>query len=226
MKRILVVEDEPTIAAGLEEDLKIEGYAVDVVDDGCVAESQAASGAYDLILLDIMLPGKDGLSVCRSLRAEGVRTPVLLLTAKGQEIDKVLGLELGADDYVTKPFSPRELLARIKAVMRRFDESQAPRDVVMLEDLKVDFRRFEVTRNAVPVPLTPTEFRILRAFVEHKGEVLSLRRLKELVWSGDTHVTERVVYTHMNNLRGKIERDAANPRLLVSVHGIGYRLDA
>ena len=157
MKRILVVEDEPTIAAGLEDNLKMEGYSVDLVDDGAVAESMAGDSGYDLILLDLMLPGKDGFSVCRSLRSAGVRTPIIVLTAKRDEIDKVLGLELGADDYVTKPFSPRELLARVKAVLRRYEEPPAGAEIHSAGGLRIDFRKLEVTRRGTPIPLTSSD---------------------------------------------------------------------
>jgi len=225
MSRILIVEDEPTIAAGLEDNLRMEGYSVDVVDDGVVAESQASAGGYDLILLDVMLPGKDGFSVCRALRAAGVDTPIILLTAKRHEVDKVLGLELGADDYVTKPFSPRELLARIKAVLRRYHEPTRAIDIYRAGNLCVDFRRCEATLDGEHLALTATEFKMLGAFIHHRGEVLTLDRLIELVWGEDISLTDRVVYTHVNNLRGKIEKDPSRPALLVSVRGIGYRFD-
>jgi DNA-binding response OmpR family regulator len=226
MKRILVAEDEPTIAAGLEDDLAEEGYSVHLVDDGLVAESLAATGKYDLILLDIMLPGKDGFSVCRSLRASGVRTPIIMITARGQESDKIRGLDLGADDYVTKPFSPRELQARIRAVLRRHEDGAVAEDVVEIGDIRIDFKKFEAIRDGAPIALTGTEFKLLRTFVEHRGEVVTVRRLMERIWGDETHVTERVVYTHINNLRAKIDNDPSKPRLLVSLRGIGYRLDA
>jgi DNA-binding response OmpR family regulator len=226
MKRILVAEDEPTIAEGLEDDLAEEGYSVHVVDDGLVAESLAATGKYDLILLDIMLPGKDGFSVCRSLRTSGVRTPIIMITARGQESDKIRGLDLGADDYVTKPFSPRELQARIRAVLRRHEDGAVAADVVEIGDIRIDFKKFEAIRDGAPIALTGTEFKLLRTFVEHRGEVVTVQRLMERIWGDETHVTERVVYTHINNLRAKIDNDPSKPRLLVSLRGIGYRLDA
>ncbi len=146
MARILVVEDEPTIAIGLQDDLELEGYEVEVVSDGATAATRALKGSYDLILLDIMLPGKDGFTVCRELRRAGLHTPIVMLTAKGQEVDKVTGLELGADDYITKPFSPRELLARVKAVLRRASQPPQPARVCQFGDITVDFGRFEVLR--------------------------------------------------------------------------------
>ncbi len=224
-KRILVVEDEPTISAGLEDSLKAEGYLVEVVDDGSVAEARAAAGGFDLVLLDVMLPGKDGFAVCRSLREAGIRVPVILLTAKGQEVDKVLGLELGADDYVTKPFSTLELNARIKAVIRRHEEPHVPAGIYEAKGLVIDFSKFEASRSGNPVALTATEFKILRVLVEQGERALTLRQLMRYVWGDSIHVTERAVYTHINNLRGKIEQDPSKPQILVSVRGIGYRLN-
>ena len=225
MTRILVVEDEPTIAAGLQDDLELEGYQVEVVADGRTASERALAGDHDLILLDVMLPGKDGFTICRELRAAGRRTPVILLTAKGQEIDKVLGLELGADDYVTKPFSPRELLARIKAVLRRVPEQPQDSPLYRAGDLEIDWGRCEVYRGGRPLELTALEFKLLRALVQQRGQVLSIDQVMREVWGPDVFLTDRVVYTHVNNLRRKIEADPGNPRLLVSVRGLGYRWD-
>jgi DNA-binding response OmpR family regulator len=226
MPRILVVEDEPTIAMGLQDDLRLEGFEVDVVGDGASGEVRAREGRHDLILLDVMLPQKDGFSVCRSLRSAGVRTPIVLLTAKGQEIDKVLGLELGADDYVTKPFSPRELVARIHAVLRRTKEAMpGVPNIFRTGDLTLDFGRFEARRGGKPLDLTALEFKILRAFVARRGQALPHDQLITEVWGKDVFLTDRVIYTHINNLRQKIEPDPAHPRLLVNVRGIGYRFD-
>jgi len=225
MARILIVEDEPTIALGLEDDLKIEGYEVEVVGDGATAFSRAAGGGYDLVLLDVMLPKMDGFAVCRELRQAGVRTPIVLLTAKSQEIDKVVGLELGADDYVTKPFSPRELVARIKAVLRRTESAPTPAQVYRTGDLVLDFGRFEATRRGTAIELTALEFKLLRAFVAHRGQVLAHDQIIEEVWGKDVFLTDRVIYTHINNLRRKIEANPADPVLLVGVRGVGYRFD-
>ena len=225
MARILVVEDEPTIAMGLQDDLQLEGHVVDVATDGAAAEAAALERQHDLILLDIMLPRKDGVSVCRAVRAAGVRTPIILLTAKGQEVDKVLGLDLGADDYVTKPFSPRELVARINALLRRATEPPLPSQVYQFGDLTIDFGRFEASRSGRPVDLTAMEFKILRAFIAHRGQVLTHDRLIAEVWGKDVFLTDRVIYTHVNNLRQKIEVDPARPVLLVGVRGVGYRFD-
>jgi DNA-binding response OmpR family regulator len=222
--RVLVVEDEPTIALGLEDDLTMEGFRVEVVADGVTAAAKGRSGEFDLILLDIMLPRKDGLTVCRELRAAGVRTPIVLLTARGQELDKVLGLELGADDYVTKPFSPRELIARLKAVLRRIDPA-VPATVFRSKDLVVDFGRFEASRGTRPIELTALEFRLLRAFVNAGGKVLTHDELIERVWGKDTFLSDRVIYTHINNLRRKIEADPSRPVHIVGVRGVGYRFE-
>lgn len=225
MQRILVVEDEPTIAMGLQDDLELEGYAVEAVDNGTVALTRILEEAFDLILLDLMLPGVDGFTVCREARTKGVRTPIVMLTAKGQEVDKVVGLELGADDYVTKPFSPRELVARIKAVLRRGHDEPKPTSSYHFANITVDFDRFELLRNGKKIELTAMEFKLLRAFLEHRGQVLTLDALLQEVWGKDIFLTDRVIYTHVNNLRNKIEKDPHNPRLLVSVRGVGYRFD-
>ena len=225
MQRILVVEDEPTIATGLQDDLELEGYAVEVVDDGTVAMKRMLEAEFDLILLDVMLPGADGFTICREARMKGIRTPIVMLTAKGQEVDKVVGLELGADDYVTKPFSPRELLARIKAVLRRGHDEPKPVSNYHFADITVNFDRFEVLRKGEKIDLTAMEFKLLRAFLEHRGQVLTIDELLQEVWGKDVFLTDRVVYTHVNNLRSKIEEDPHNPKLLISVRGIGYRFD-
>jgi DNA-binding response OmpR family regulator len=225
MTRILVVEDEPTIAMALRDDLEMEGYKVDVTGDGATALNRANEGVYDLILLDIMLPKKDGLTVCRELRTAGVRTPIIMLTARAQELDKITGLESGADDYITKPFSPRELVARIRALLRRTGAAglTAPLE---FGDVVVDFQRFEASRSGKKLDLTALEFRLLRVLVDNRGRVLSIDELLEKVWGKDVFLTDRVVYTHVNNLRSKIEQDPSRPRHLISVRGAGYRFDA
>lgn len=222
MKSILVVEDEPTIATGLKDDLELDGYHVDVAEDGVAAMDAIAKKPYDLVLLDVMLPKKDGFSVCRELRASGVRTPIILLTARGQEADKIRGLNFGADDYVTKPFRPRELNARIQAVLRR---GSAAVPVFKFGNVVVDFTRGEATRAGTRIELTALEFKLLRAFLEHAGAVLSLDQLIQIVWGKDVFLTDRVVYTHVNNLRGKIEVNPSQPRHIVSLRGLGYRFD-
>ena len=225
MPRILVVEDEPTIAIGLQDDLELEGYEVEVVSDGGAAVRRGLEGGFDLILLDIMLPEKNGFTVCRELRRSGLRTPIIMLTARGQEQDKLTGLDLGADDYITKPFSPREVLARVKAVLRRAGDAPQQAQIYKFGETTVDFGRCEATRNGQKFELTAMEFRVLRAFLERRGQVLTIEQLLEEVWGKDVFLTDRVVYTHINNLRSKIEDDPHEPRLLVSVRGVGYRFD-
>ncbi len=223
MSRILIVEDEPDIALGLEDDLKVEGHEVEVVRDGETACLRGRERVWDLILLDVMLPRKDGFEVCRELRRGGVRTPIILLTAKAQEAEKVLGLELGADDYVTKPFSPRELRARIKAVLRRLSPEQ--QETYRFGDVEVDFGRAEVRRHGNAVEVTPIEFKLLAVFIARRGRVLSREQLLDTAWSRGTHVTDRAVDAHIVNLRRKIEPRPAEPRFLHSVRGLGYRFD-
>jgi DNA-binding response OmpR family regulator len=223
MARILVVEDEPALALGLEDDLKLEGYEVEVVRDGEMASRRAREQLFDLIILDVMLPRKDGFEVCRELRRAGLSTPVILLTAKTQESDKVLGLELGADDYVTKPFSPRELRARVKAALRRAT-AETP-EIYRFGDVEVDFTRFELRRGGRAIEMTPIEFKLLAAFVRHRGHTLSRDKLLDAVWGRETSVTDRVVDTHITNLRKKIEPKPSEPRFLVSVRGMGYRFE-
>ena len=223
MKRILVVEDETAIAFGLQLDLKSEGYDVEIESDGERALRRAQNEAFDLILLDVMLPRKDGFEVCRELRRGGSKTPVIMLTAKAQEAEKVLGLEIGADDYVTKPFSPRELRARVKAALRRTAEDDLP--ICRFGDAEVDFGRCELRRAGKAVELTALEFKLLAAFVRNGGKVLSRDQLLDLVWGHGTFVTDRVVDNHVVTLRKKVEPEPSEPRYIVSVRGLGYRFD-
>ncbi len=221
--RILVVEDEPAIAFGLEADLKTEGYVVEVVGDGETATQRACEGKFDLILLDVMLPRKDGFEVCRELRRAGFKTPIILLTARSQEVEKVMGLEWGADDYVTKPFSPPELRARIKAVLRRTSVEDEP--VYRFGNAEVDFARCELRREGKTVEITSLEFKLLAAFIHNRGRVLSRQRLLDEVWGPGTFITDRVVDNHIVALRKKIEPEPHAPRYLVNVRGLGYRFD-
>ena len=223
MTRILVVEDEPGIALGLEEDLILEGYGVEVVADGEAAVRRAREGSFDLILLDVMLPRKDGFQVCRELRRGGLQTPIILLTARALEAEKVLGLQLGADDYVTKPFSPLELRARIQAVLRRGVGHALP-ETYRFGEMEVDFARCELRRAGKPVEITAVEFKLLETFIRSRGRVLSRQQLLDQVWT-DATCGDRVVDTHVSNLRKKIEDNAGEPRNLVSVRGMGYRFD-
>jgi len=223
MTRILIVEDEPAIALGLEDDLRMEGYTVEVAGDGITAARRAREASFDLILLDVMLPGKDGFEVCRELRRAGLRIPILMLTAKTQEAEKVMGLELGADDYVTKPFGTRELRARIKALLRRTAEPEA--ECFRFGQVEVDFRRGELRRDGLALELTPIEFKLLALFIRARGRVLSRDQLLDGAWGTDTLGSARIVDNHIANLRRKIESDPANPRYLRNVRGLGYRFD-
>ena len=224
MTRILVVEDEPGIAFALEADLESEGYAVKVAKTGNDALHLAQSGEFDLILLDVMLPGKDGFEVCRALRRSGSKTPIILLTAKAQEAEKVMGLELGADDYVTKPFSPRELRARIKAMLRRLAQPES--EVFRFGDTEVDFARCEVRRGKNIVDLSALEFKLLTAFVRSAGRVLTRDQLLDAAWGREVAVNDRAVDNHIVSLRRKLEPDPTRPRHFLNIRGMGYRFDA
>jgi DNA-binding response OmpR family regulator len=223
MTRILVVEDEAAIGRALVDDFRSQGYEVELVSDGALAYEKARTGAFDLVVLDVMLPGKDGFDVCRDLRRAGLRTPILMLTAKTHEAEKVLGLELGADDYVTKPYSRRELQARVKALLRRA-AGELP-DTCHFGEVEVDFARGEIRRSGRIVDVTPLEFKVLTAFVRRQGRVLTRQHLLDEAWGRDLFVTERVVDNQVNNLRKKLEPDPSHPRYLVTVSGQGYRLD-
>jgi DNA-binding response OmpR family regulator len=225
MARILVVEDEPGIALALEDDLTLEGYQVEVIGDGIAAAKRGREAAFDAILLDVMLPGKDGFEVCRELRRHGIRTPILMLTARAQEAEKVLGLEAGADDYVTKPFGVRELRARIAALLRRSQTGSAT-PLVRIGDADVDFDRAEIRRGSRTTPLTPLEFKLLQTFIRARGRILTRAQLITEAWGPNTFVSDRVVDNHIGSLRKKLEPDATEPRYLLNIRGLGYRLDA
>jgi DNA-binding response OmpR family regulator len=224
MTKILVVEDEPGIALGLEDDLRLEGWDVELIADGAAASRRAREAPFDLILLDVMLPGKDGLDVCRELRRAGLRTPIIMLTAKAQEAEKILGLDLGADDYITKPFSPRELRARIRAALRR-NPAPETTGIFRFADVEVDSVRCELRRGGTVVDTTPTEFKLLNVFVRNRGRVLTRENLLNEAWGQGTFLTDRVVDNHIVALRKKIEPEPAEPRFLISVRGVGYRFD-
>jgi DNA-binding response OmpR family regulator len=224
MARVLIVEDEPDIALGLEEDLTRHGYDVEVVRDGDEAVRRGRDGKWDVILLDVMLPYRNGFDVCRELRSFRVKTPIIMLTAKTQEAEKILGLELGADDYVTKPFSPNELRARIKALIRRLEGDSA--GVYRFGDCEVDFDRAKVRRQGVAVEVTALELRLLGIFIRSRGRVLTREQLIQQAWGPDTFIGDRVVDTHILNLRKKIEPVPTRPQFLQSVRGVGYRFEA
>jgi DNA-binding response OmpR family regulator len=223
MSSILIVEDDEGIAMGLEDDLRLDGYEVAVARDGEDGVRRARERTFDLIVLDLMLPRKDGYQVCRELRHAGIATPIIMLTARTQDVEKVLGLEMGADDYVTKPFNPMELRARIKAVLRRAS-GQLPR-LYAFGDIEVDFRRCEVKRAGTVVDISSLEFKLLTAFIEQRGRVLSRDQLLDAAWGSDVHVTDRAVDNHVVGLRRKIESDPAEPRFIISVRSMGYRFD-
>jgi two-component system, OmpR family, alkaline phosphatase synthesis response regulator PhoP len=223
--RILIIEDEPGLVLTLTDLLASEGYEVESATDGAAGLRLAAAGAPDLILLDVMLPGKNGFDVCRDLRAGGVTTPVMMLTARGQVIDKVLGLKLGADDYLTKPFEPMELLARIEAMLRRQTALAAAQAAATFRfgAVEVDFRSTEVRRAGRAVELSAREFELLRFFIEHRGATVSREQLQREVWGYGAEILTRTVDVHVGLLRQKLEADARNPRHFLTVRGFGYK---
>jgi two-component system alkaline phosphatase synthesis response regulator PhoP len=228
MARILIVEDNPDLAYGLRNNLEIEGYEVDVAEDGTKGLSMARTGRYDLVILDLMLPGLDGYRVLRKVREEGVTSPVLILTARGEEADKVMGFRLGADDYVTKPFGLLELMARVAALLRRAHNGSPATQAELHEqfgDIEVDHSTHVVKRRGEPVPLTPMEFDLLVALLRRKGAVVSRIDLLREVWGHSAAVITRTVDTHVAELRRKLEDSPASPRHILTVRKIGYRLE-
>jgi two-component system alkaline phosphatase synthesis response regulator PhoP len=222
MTRILIVEDDPAMSVALRDGFEFEKYTVEMAADGEEGLRLATRGDHDLIILDVMLPKKSGLDVCKELRKNGSSTPVIMLTARGQEIDKIVGLKLGADDYVTKPFSFMELLARVEAVLRRASRASAG-DEYAFGDVTLDFRTYQATKSAAAIELTPREFRILRYFIDHADEVVSRESLLNHVWGYDSSAFTRTVDTHMARLRQKIEDVPSEPRHLITVHRVGYK---
>jgi DNA-binding response OmpR family regulator len=225
MNRILIVEDDPAMQVALRDGFEFEKYAVEMAADGEEGLRLATRGDHDLMILDVMLPRKSGLDVCQELRRNGSSTPIIMLTARGQEIDKIVGLKLGADDYVTKPFSFMELLARVEAVLRRVMRNETG-DEYAFGDITLDFRTYQATKAGFPLDLTPREFRILHYFIEHTGEVVSREALLNNVWGYDSSAFTRTVDTHMARLRQKIEDIAAEPKHLITVHRVGYKFIA
>jgi len=224
MNRVLVVEDEAAILQGLRDNLEFEGYEVFTALDGVAGLEQIRKHDPHLIVLDLMLPRLSGYELCRKLRAEGVNTPILMLTARGEEADRVLGLDLGADDYVTKPFSVRELMARVRALLRRTAPGAGLPNELEFDDVRVDFARYEATRAGRKVELTRKEFGLLRLLAAKEGAVITRDELLEKVWGYDAMPTTRTVDNHLAALRAKLERDAAEPQHLITVHGVGYKL--
>jgi two-component system alkaline phosphatase synthesis response regulator PhoP len=221
---VLIVEDEAGLRLTLSDRLASEGYAVETASDGEVGLAHAASGAFDVIVLDVMLPRLNGFEVCREVRQRGVTTPILMLTARGQVVDKVVGLKLGADDYLTKPFEAIELMARLEALMRRRSSGARPGgDAYRFGEVVVDFRRMEVMRGGRAVDLSAREFKLLRHFIEHRGATLSREELLAEVWGYDDMPLTRTVDVHVAGLRQRIEANPKSPEYIVTVHGLGYK---
>lgn len=223
MADILIIEDEESILMALEDDLTTEGYTVTTATNGQAGFSAANEKRFDLLILDIMLPIMNGFDVCKKLRENGVTTPIIMLTARGQEVDRVLGLELGADDYVTKPFSPRELLARIKAILRRVNQTRQTDDLTRFGIVEINFRKYETRKSGKLVYLTSLEFSLLKFLIDNSDRALSRSDILDGVWGDDVHVFDRTVDTHIGHLRKKIEENPDKPKHIVSVRGIGYR---
>jgi len=221
--RILIVEDEPAMVAGLRDNFEYEGYEVISAPDGVAGLDRALAEHPDLVVLDVMMPRMSGLDVCKQSKAKRPGLPIIMLTARGQEIDKVVGLELGADDYVTKPFSIRELMARVKAVLRRVSPRSAAPEVYRFGDVEVNIRSNEVRRTGAPVELSSKEFALLAYFLAHPAETLSRERLLDDVWGYENYPSTRTVDTHILHLRQKLELNPEEPRLFLTVHGSGYK---
>ena len=221
--KILVVEDEPTMVAGLRDNFEFEGYQVITAHDGVEGLQRALDESPDLVVLDVMMPRMSGLEVCKQLRAKRGSIPIIMLTARGQEVDKVVGLELGADDYVTKPFSIRELLARVKAVLRRTSVVPKDQDRRSFGEVEVDLRKCRVLKSGKAIDISSKEFELLKYFIVHSGETLSRDRLLEDVWGYDNYPTTRTVDTHLVRLRQKLEPNPDQPQYFLTVHGTGYR---
>lgn len=224
-RRVLLVEDEPGLVLTLTDRLQAEGYAIDAVSDGERALRVAAEERFDIIVLDVMLPGKSGLDVCRELRQQGVETPILFLTARGEVADKVVGLKLGGDDYLTKPFDMLELTARIDVLLRRASASGevSAVDRFRFGEIEVDFRKAEVRRGEQAIELSALEFKLLKYFIEHKGATLSRDELLNRVWGYEAMPYSRTVDVHVSGLRQKIEPNPSRPQFVVTVHRLGYK---
>jgi two-component system alkaline phosphatase synthesis response regulator PhoP len=222
-ENILVVEDEQDLRMTLSDRLESEGFAVDCAGDGLEGYKKATGGAFDLIILDVMLPRRNGFDVCRDIRQAGVNIPVLMLTARGQTVDKVLGLKIGADDYVTKPFEMLELMARVEALLRRAPAKPVAQEVHQFGPLRVDLRGTEVTRDGEAVNLSAREFQLLRYLIERPGKTISRDELLREVWGYSTETFTRTVDVHIASLRQKLEQDPKQPHLILTVQGLGYK---
>ena len=224
--KVLIVEDDQAMAVALRDGFEYEGYAVQVARDGSSGLRLATERDIDLIILDVMLPKMSGFDVCKQLRSSGNATPIIMLTARGQEIDKVVGLKIGADDYVTKPFSFMELMARVEALLRRTSRQAEQLDSFQFGEIVINFKRFEVSRRGISVELSPREFKILKYFIEHRGEVISRDQLLDAVWGYGSFPLTRTVDMHIAKLRHKIEEIPSDPHYIITVHRIGYKFMA
>ena len=226
MTRVLVIEDEPAILRGLADNLKFESYDVLTAGDGESGYELLRTGRPDLVILDLMLPKMSGYDVCRKARATGIRTPIMMLTARGEEMDRVAGLDLGADDYLSKPFSLPELLARVRALLRRSQVDADGPDSLLFDDVAIEFAKYEARRAGALLDMTRKEFQVLRYLAAHSGKVVSREELLENVWGMEKYPTTRTVDNHILSLRTKLERDPGHPRRLLTVHGVGYKWSA
>ncbi len=225
MTKILIVEDEPNMRLGLKDNLEFEGYDVDIAEDGEVGLDKILTQNYDLVIMDVMMPGMSGFDVCKNVRKSGLATPIILLTAKGEEIDKVLGLELGADDYVTKPFSLRELLARVKAILRRKESfSDVDNKPVKIGKLIIDFNGYKAESGKKDVQMSHKEFEILHYLWKKRNTTVSREDLLTEIWGYDETPTTRTVDNFILKLRQKLELDPNHPKIILTVHGIGYKM--
>lgn len=224
-KKILIIEDDPGIQLSLKDELESEGFEVFIADNGMNGLNMAEEKNPDLILLDLMLPFLNGYEICKKLRQDGNRVPIIMLTVKDHEADKVVGLELGADDYVTKPFSLRELLARINALLRRTAENTAGSDVFSIGETTFNLKKYEALKNGNPVEYTTLEFQLIRMLHENRGSVISRDDFLNQVWGeNNTVVTERTIDSHIMNIRKKLGEDSLDPKYILSIRGIGYKL--
>ena len=223
MRKVLIIEDDQAMAVALRDGFSYEGYTVELARDGATGLKLATDRNHDLIILDVMLPKMCGLDVCKHLRVDGNQTPIIMLTARGQEIDKVVGLKTGADDYVTKPFSFLELMARVEAILRRTSKSESAFEQAQFGDVVLNFKNLEAQKSGRVLDLSPREFKILRYFLEHKGEVITRDQLLDAVWGYDGFPLTRTVDMHIAKLRHKIEDSPADPHYIITVHRAGYK---
>lgn len=224
MDKILIIEDDQAVLMGLKDDLEFEGYEVSAATDGKTGLSKAGSRDFRLIVLDILLPGLNGFEVCKKLRESGIMTPILMLTAaRTEEMDKVVGLEMGADDYVTKPIGSRELVARVKAILRRTQQKEEPGQSCRFGDVEIDFKSHEVLKAGKPLHLTALEFKLLKFFIGHRGEVVTRDQILDEAWGEEVIVSPRTIDPHIVHLRQKIEDDPSRPLYILSIRGVGYK---